>query len=342
MSASAPEYSDQNVQQGVLNRLRGLLSKQKLGEKARHVRVIINPAAGRGEPILKIMNSAFQAANVDWEVSITKEAGDGFQLAKKAVSQGVDVVAVHGGDGTINEVARALMGTEIPLAIIPGGTGNVMAKEIGLTNDLAFACALAANSEADIQLVDMGKINGHCFLLRAGMGMEATMVKGADREKKDRLGAFAYLLAAFEAMSDPPIAQYTMNLDGEEITTEGLTCVIANSGILGRYGFSIAPHISIQDGFLDVIVIRKADLPSLLSLAASMVGGEENPDNLLHWQVRQASIDAEPQQLVQVDGEIIADSPVSVEIVPQALHLIVPSEENAGQGNQAQELEEEQ
>src|SRR5205807_4848035 len=107
---------------------------------------------------------AFHAAGIDWEVRVTKKQGDACRYAQQAVAAHVDVVAAYGGDGTVMEVASGLLGTDIPLAIFPGGTANVMAVELGIPIDLAQACALVGGAPYDFKKIDMGQIDDECFL----------------------------------------------------------------------------------------------------------------------------------------------------------------------------------
>jgi diacylglycerol kinase (ATP) len=322
-----PEQTEQP--EGLAGRIRSMLGGYRTPSSSeRLVHVIINPAAGRDQPILSILNNAMKTAGVEWDLFITKDAGDAARLARRAARRKADLVAVYGGDGTVMEAATGLIGTDVPLAILPGGTANVMAVEIGLLGDLVDSCAIALNPNAQIRKVDMGRIGGHYFLLRAGMGFEAEMVEGADRELKDRIGVLAYGLSALQALVDPPMARYRLDLDGRIVETEGLTCLVANSGAIGVGGrsISLAQNISVSDGLLDVIVVRKADLPSLLSVAANIVSGEEDSEDLLHWQVKEVMIQADPAQKVQADGEMIGETPVTARVIPHAVNLIVPTD----------------
>ena len=212
----------------------------------------------------------------------------------------------------------------MPLAIFPGGTANVMSVELGIPSDLAEAMALVCEEECATRLVDMGRVGDGYFLLRIGVGFEAEMVEGADRGLKDKLGVLAYGLSAVQALRDPPVSRYRITIDDREIETEGMTCIIANTGSFGKIGLSLAPTIDVSDGRLDVIVVRKADLPSLLSVTASLVAGSENAEPLQHWQGRTVSVVADPPQTVQVDGEVLGETPVSATILPAALRVIVP------------------
>lgn len=291
------------------------------------IAVIINPAAGQNRPVLGIMNTAFHAAGVDWEVFVTKKGGDAARYTRRAVEEGFSVVAVYGGDGTIGEVVNALMtlNCEVPLAIFPGGTANVMSVELGIPSDLAEACALVFSGAGKVRKIDVGQIGQQFFLLRVGIGFEANMVEGADREMKDRYGTLAYALSALHALREPTLARYTLVLDGGQVMTEGMTCIVANAGSLGRSGLTLAPTIDVSDGLLDVVVVRRGDIPALLSVAASVLTGTEDADPLQHWQAREISVSVEPPQSVTVDGEILAFEKIDVRVIPAAIPVIVPA-----------------
>jgi diacylglycerol kinase (ATP) len=125
----------------------------------RRIRVIINPAAGQDRPILVVLNRVFHPAGVDWDVCVTKRAGDAREYAKQAVQAGVDAVGVYGGDGTVMEVASGLIGSDIPLANFPGGTANVMSVELAIPNDLAEASALVCGDSCGSRWIDMGQVS---------------------------------------------------------------------------------------------------------------------------------------------------------------------------------------
>lgn len=291
----------------------------------KQIHVVINPAAGREQAVLKTINAAFADAGVVWDASVTHEAGDARRYAEEASRSGVDVVAAYGGDGTVMEVATGLMGSGIPLAILPGGTANVMAAELEIPRELELACKLAAGDEGVIRQVDMGRSNDRHFLLRLGIGLEAEMVEGADRELKDRLGYLAYALSALQALRQPTIARYQLTLDGSEVESEGITCIVSNAGSLGQPGLSLSPKIDISDGLLDVLVLRQADLGSLLSAAASVLDGSGRSESIQHWQARDVAVETEPSQSVQSDGEPWGHTPVSVTVIPEAVGIVAPN-----------------
>ena len=296
------------------------------------VAVIVNPAAGQDRPILGVMNRAFHAAKVDWDVFVTKRAHDATEYARRAIEERYPVIAVYGGDGTVGEVASALVGTGVPLAIFPGGTANVMSVELGIPNDLAEACALVFSGAGKARSIDVGRIRlptkdgivERYFMLRVGIGFEAEMVEGADRQLKDKFGTLAYALSAIQALREPSLAYYRLTIDGAERDTDGMTCIIANTGSLGRTNLTLAPDISVSDGKLDVGVVRRGDLPALLSVAATVLTGSDPAEPIQHWQARTVRVEVEPEQAVTVDGEMVEVGPIEVEVVPAAIDVIVP------------------
>ena len=163
--------------------------------KPRKIAIIVNPAVGQDKPVLKIFNDVFTRNNIDWDIFITKKSGDAKRFAYDASENGYDIVVAHGGDGTVKEVAHGLLGKTTPMAIIPGGTANILAIELNIPFDVASACNLISNCK-NIKTIDTGNINNEFFILRVGMGFEADMVRGATRSLKNMIGGFAYGLSA--------------------------------------------------------------------------------------------------------------------------------------------------
>ena len=309
---------------------------------SKKVQVIINPAAGNDEPILNTLNNAFQECEVDWDVSITHRAGDGRRLAQRALQDGADVVAAYGGDGTVAEVASGLVGSEVPLAILPGGTANVMSLELGIPNTLLQAARLACGIGSKVDRIDVGQIGSQHFLLRVAIGFEAAMVEQADRGLKDRFGVLAYLWSAMKNLLEPTIADYQFVLDGKEVECRGFTCAIANSGNLGLPGLQLSSAISVRDGLLDVITVEEANLRALSEVMGRVFGvqnstasaqgealerySDEIQGVLRHWQAREISVSMTPMQATQYDGELLesVQLPIQCKVMPQLLKVIVP------------------
>ncbi len=293
------------------------------------LQVILNPAAGQDEAVLPTLNRVFREADIEWDVSLTHERGDARRLAREAVQAGAELVAAYGGDGTVMETASGLIGSDVPLGILPGGTANVMAIELGVPRELEAAARLLLAPDVERRALDVGRVGEEHFLLRLGTGFEAVVIEGAERELKDRMGTLAYILSAIKALREPPQTTYRLLLDDESVQIEGMSCLVANSGNLGLPGLALHPKIDVSDGLLDVVVIRQADFDTLLSLAASVAGVENVPESLPHWQVLRVRIESDPVQDVQADGEMIGETPIEVEVVPQALQVVVPARQEA-------------
>jgi YegS/Rv2252/BmrU family lipid kinase len=294
-------------------------------EPYHHVRVIINPASGHAEPVLSILNRLFVTSKVDWDAFITKKSGDARRFAHEAVEHGEEVVAVYGGDGTVMEAAAGLMGSETPLAILPGGTANVTSIELGIPGKLDQAAALLCEAARSFRWVDMGMIGDRIFLGHVGIGLEANMHETADRQMKDQLGFLAYPVAAVQALRELPMSHYKLTLDGRPVEIDGVNCMVTNLGNIGVLGATLASNISVSDGLLDVIVIRSADVVAL-ARAAAKVAGLINPDyRLQHWQVREATIIADPPQGITADGEVLGQTPVDAKVLPHAVKVIIPA-----------------
>jgi diacylglycerol kinase (ATP) len=293
-----------------------------------NIHVVINPAAGKSEPVLSILNQVLKPAGITWDNSITQQAGDCTRLVREAIDRGVDLIAVYGGDGTIMEAANGLIGSEIPLLVLPGGTGNVFSIELGIPQDLQAAIELLLDPQARIRAIDVGRCGERYFLLRVGIGFVAEQINLTSRELRDRYGKLAYFIAALQAVPSAAAAQYHIQVDGEDMDFEGTMCLIENAGNIGISNTSLVPDVSIDDGLLDLIVLRGIDLETALSALSSVTGRETRFENLDHRQGRELTIQADPPQKVVVDGEPFGETPCSIHIHPAAIQVLsTPQEE---------------
>ena len=293
----------------------------------KRIHVVINPASGQPQPVLHTVNMICGELGVDWDASITKKSGDGHRFAQEALVTDVDVVVAFGGDGSVMEVASALMGSQVPVAILPGGTANVMSVELGIPKDLEQACRLACGQSSTIRGVDMGQVGERTFMLRVALGFAAEHVIGATREMKDRYGQLAYTISALKQLEKLPRARYQLTLDGEQFEFEGFTCRVDNSGNTGMPGLTFSQETDVSDGLLDVTVVRNVDAGSAYSMLTSATGhGSPDPGSFFHRQAREITIDADPPQNVIGDGELWGETPISAKVLPQAVRFVVPGE----------------
>lgn len=300
-----------------------------MDKKIKNIRIIINPAAGIGESILPVINASMKEADIKWEASITHQKGDAIKFAKAAVIERVDALAVYGGDGTLAEAINGLIGSEIPLVILPGGSANVMANELGIPCNLKEACMLMSHGPREIKTIDVGQIDKRYFIVGISIGFSADLVKGANRQTKNRIGILAYFFSAAAALKKLKLSQYRLKIDGQEHEVQGLTCIITNTGNLGFTKISLDKHIDISDGLLDVVVIRKAN-SSLFKLMLITLIKQERPDNfelVKHWQGKEINISSSRKQVVQCDGEVLEKIPFHIKIIPGAIKVLVPKKD---------------
>jgi YegS/Rv2252/BmrU family lipid kinase len=292
------------------------------------VHVVINPASGQPQPILNQINDVFYPAGVQWSVSITLQSGDATRFAKQAIAEGVDVVCSYGGDGTVMEVAQAVQGGDVPMAILPGGTANLMSVELGVPKDLTKAAQIVVDPNSVVRQVDMGQVGDGTFMLRVGMGYEGEKVKMADREMKDKWGILAYSIAGLKALETAPMANYHLTIDGEEHEVAGKACDIYNAGNIGVEGMSAGKSINVSDGLMDVFIVRDASLKSLSAVGDSLLGKEPDQKAVKHWQFREIQIECDPPQIVQVDGEVWDPTPaITVKVLPGMLPVLTSQSE---------------
>ena len=299
--------------------------------------VVINPAAGAKTAVLAELNRVFMAAGVRWSVEITHGLGDAAEIAARYAAQGAEIVAVYGGDGTISDVATGLTGTQTALGILPGGTGNVLAFEFDIPRNLARAAQLLVAEHA-VRVVDAGDVDGRKFLLRVGVGFEAQTIRQTTRKLKEQFGLLAYGIGGLQALLDARPVLYRLDLDGRQEEVKGVLCTIANASSFGIMpGLTLNPSIDIADGLLDVIVMDRVDLQNVIGLFTRPMDAPSGLGRVKHWQVRQATIETEPTQATQVDGDTLGMTPLTIRSIPNGLRVVVPPSfaERAGPGRGA-------
>ena len=284
------------------------------------IHVIINPSAGKDDAILNKLNRVFNKYGVDWDVSITRKFGDATRFARQAVAEGFDLVAGYGGDGTQMEVADGVMGSDIPIAILPGGTGNAMSFELGIPHKLELAAELICQSRNQ-RKIDVVKIGEQHFMLRLYTGIEES--EKTNREDKDRLGNLAYVKDALKEIEHLPNANYRISIDGQQIEEEGMFCLILNAGSIGGIDAHLTKQVSISDGLADVFIVNR-NLSSLRSLASYALDIGASQASVHHWQGREIRVAADPPQTTWMDGELYGQTPFTLTVIPESVSVVVP------------------
>jgi YegS/Rv2252/BmrU family lipid kinase len=300
----------------------------------RRVHVIINPASGGDEPVLNVLNDVFRAYEVDWDVSVTHRYGDAAARARRAVEEGMDLVAGYGGDGTQHEIANALVeaavetGRHTPMGILPGGTGNGFAREMGVPGTLREATEVLCTSPRT-RAVDVGrlrelgqaKVADRYFVQRLYVGVEPE--EQTSRELKNRYGVFAYLVNATQHARDTTAVHYRAELDGESIAFDATKVYVVNSGMMGT-GLRITHSYAVDDGLLDCFRINQHDYATIAAAAVRFLDLPLAKLTKFHRQCRTLRIETEPDQPVWTDGEYVGRTPLTIDVIPGALAVVVP------------------
>lgn len=291
----------------------------------RRVAFIFNPASGSEDVETRRarLTALAREAGLRCDLIETDEYRGAGPLAREALARGVERVLVSGGDGSVMEAAGALAGTGVALAVIPGGTGNLLAMNLGIPTDPteAMRCALTGKAYP----MDVGRANGTVFLIMAGMGADAQMIRDADRELKNRLGPLAYFAAAWRSRARTR-SSYTITVDGRRIRRRAHTVLVAN---LGRVtgGVELVPGAAPEGGSLQVAVLRARGLWNLSQVALAAVLGSGQSRGLLEVRRgRKIRIETARPQPVQLDGNESGQTTVlEIEVEPGALQLVRPA-----------------
>ena len=257
--------------------------------------------------------------------------------AALAVDPGPPLVVVMGGDGTVREAAAALLGRETPLAIIPAGTGNVLANALGIRG---FRSALDVIRSGQARRLDLGRarwreadtdrgeagVHERLFTAACGMGLDARVMAAAEHEWKRRLKFGAYIGAAIREFTRLEPAQFRIVADGETIEIVGHLVLVANAGELvpGRIG--PREPIDPTDGRLELIVLGGASpLEALHGAAALMLRTGELSSGVIRRSIREVTIESEPLQPIEIDGDNHPPTILEVSVVPGAVSVLVPA-----------------
>jgi YegS/Rv2252/BmrU family lipid kinase len=292
--------------------------------------VVLNPAAGHEEParVRRQLGGALAVRGVDFDIRETAAAGDAARLAREAASLGYRAVVAAGGDGTIAEVITGLAGTGVPLGIVARGTGNQLAANLGIPQEMEAAAEVVASGRP--AAIDIGQLEGgRYFALIAGAGWDAEVMGACTRELKERWGFAAYLFAGLRSAVTPPSSHFRITADGAETEIRAATVLVANAGQLFHPLFPVdvrlAPGSSFSDGLLDVCVFAPSGLTDVAAMlwrvARKRYVGD---DRMLFLQAREVRVEADPPTVTQVDGDVAGLTPLSARAVAGGVTVLLP------------------
>jgi diacylglycerol kinase (ATP) len=296
--------------------------------------IVFNPAAGQSNLRAALESAAGIWRQAGWQVEIcpTEYAGHATVLAQQAAQNGVAIVAAAGGDGTVNEVVNGIVNTQAALAVLPIGTVNIWAREMGLTMEVrqaAQAFLTAQREQVDLGRVDLGRAGERYFLLMAGVGFDAAVTAEVRSADKRSLGAIAYVKQAVIMAWRFKGIRTHLRIDGKRIRGRVLMLVIGNSQLYGGV-VKITAHAVLDDGLLDVCVIKGRRMLAvpfrLLSIFVRQYRLQHvwQDPQVEHYKARRVQITGKKKIPVQVDGDYLGTTPMTFEVVPRGLWVLVP------------------
>ena len=287
------------------------------------VLMIVNPAARSAAGSRAQAARAFAAAGVACDVMVTDGPGHGGEFARQNARQ-YDAVFTLGGDGTAAEVVSALAGDGPPVGVLPGGTGNVLARSLGIPLRIADAVpALLGGGETRMDLGLLG--NGRHFVIGVGVGVDAEMIAGASAAMKRRLGFLAYFVSGIGAGLRLQRFRYRVVVDGVPHSGEATSVLIANLGeILGGI-IRLGRQIRADDGVLHVGVFAPRHVGAAIVAFGRMLAGDLSVDpSVTYIAGKHIRIETVPPRRAQSDGELLGETPIEVTVQPGAARLLSP------------------
>jgi diacylglycerol kinase (ATP) len=292
-----------------------------------HIRFIINPTSGTKSRVnvAERIEQLLDHAKFKHEIVYTEYAGHAPELAKEAASKGCDIVVAVGGDGTVNEVARGLLYSETALAILPKGSGNGLARHLKIP--MALDNAIKTLNNGHISTIDSGTINGHPFFTAAGIGFDAYISSVFAGNKKR--GLQTYIELVMKEVLNYKHMPVKASINNKTFDTDCYVMAFANAAQYGNNAY-IAPLADIQDGLLDVCLVRKLDLVTALNLSYCMLTKQlANPDSAEYFKTTTVKVTTEKPFMYHADGEFIGESSeFDVHMQPLSLKVVVPQKVN--------------
>ncbi|HEV2528597.1 MAG TPA: diacylglycerol kinase family protein [Thermomicrobiales bacterium] len=292
--------------------------------RAHRIEVIANPATRMSGRDLAVALSEWRVGLEHVTLRFTDGPGAAERLARQAVESGAaDVVVAAGGDGTVGEVATGLVGTGIPLGIIPAGSTNIVAKELGIPARPEDALRLIAGQH-DIMTMDLAIANDRAMLHMAGAGFDSRLFAMTDPKLKRRFGWGAYFPAGIRASLARPVRLQIMT-EAESFEVESPLVLVANGASIIHRNLRIDTHPTIDDGLLDLYIVSATNpLPTIETMLHALLGGLGDAPEVIYRRVTSVHIESNDPLPYQVDGDVAGQLPLDISLSAQVLRVIVP------------------
>ncbi len=287
--------------------------------------IVFNPqaSAARKDLLTRLVKQRFSERQVKMlELNDKKSAKE---TVRPYIEAGVHLLVVAGGDGTISNIAPALINTNVPLGILPLGTGNILARELAIPVNPDKAAQLLAG-KFQVRRIDAIEMEGRVFLLGVSVGLSAHTMRRTRTKDKKRFGRMAYIWAFILSLFGIPQQNFQLEIDGQQLPIRANEVIAVNAGAIGYKALRWGPSISPDDGYLDVCFIRARTLFHYLQVFSSIILGKRYAgDRLQCVKAKKQIIFKSPASLLmQGDGDIIGHTPATLKLLASALKVAVP------------------
>lgn len=285
---------------------------------------ILNPIAGGGLALEleELIHKEMKGKCINYKLKLTEGPRDAIKLAEEGIREGSNIIVAVGGDGTINEIAQILVNTDIPIGIIPGGSGNDLARSLGLPLDPKAALDNILNNEKS--KIDIGYVNGELFLNIASTGLDAAVVKGAKKYKVKYKGNMAYTISLIENLIKFKKKEIEIEIDGKVIKEKAYLVAVGNGKTYGG-GFNVLPMAELDDGYFHICIVKKATKLALLIVFPSILFSKHTVFKryVSIYKGKKVKITTKEELYLNVDGELL-DLPeeTNFEINQRRLNII--------------------
>jgi len=291
----------------------------------KRVALIENPVAARANPRgLESIISVLDAEGCEVAVHRTEGHGHAVQLAATAVGAGVDIVAVYGGDGTAMQAAEGLQRSSVPLGIIPGGTGNLLAANLRIPRNPAKAAKIIATGTR--RTIDLGRLETadgtRYFAVGCGAGYDADLVTTPTHQAKRRWGIGAYIGYVVRTAHKIKPVPFTIGVDEKTAEFDAASVIVANCPEVIPPLLSLGPDVEFDDGVLDVVILKVDGFFEAALVVWQLIRGLET-DRVQRIRGTEVRVESETEQVVQADGDACGTTPFTASIIPGALDVIV-------------------
>lgn len=299
----------------------------------RKVFVVLNPVAGLtdADSTKEQIVQFCEDRGLEYDIHETQKDEDVSQLVRDTLERGVDLVIAAGGDGTVSGVVAGMINSKVPMGILPGGTGNALARELSIPLDLSDALGLF-ESDYTVRTLDVMQVNKEkYYVMNVSVGVSSVIMRTTLRKEKRRFGMFAYIYRAVGSLVNASLHRFTVHVDGRPVQFAASELMIANSKlIMGLQPQIDGVEVNPNDGRLDMFIVRAQSLRDYLNVASGfLLRRDRNDDATMNYlEARETiSIESEFPLPVQADGEVIGNTPVEIRMLPNALRTIVPTAE---------------